>query len=44
MNKRGVEIEAIGKVLGHSPRNLNVTLDYIDVSEKQMTKAFELAF
>lgn len=43
LNRRGIELEVIGKVLGHSPRNMNVTLDYIDVSERQMKKIFELA-
>ncbi|WP_404819633.1 tyrosine-type recombinase/integrase [Vibrio nigripulchritudo] len=33
LNKRGIELEAIDKVLGHSPRNFNITLDYIDISD-----------
>ncbi|CCO46664.1 putative site-specific recombinase [Vibrio nigripulchritudo SOn1] len=43
LNRKGIELEAIGKVLGHSPRNLNITLDYIDISDIQLEKLYSLA-
>ncbi|MGF1688398.1 site-specific integrase [Photobacterium japonica] len=44
LNKQGVELDVIAKILGHSERNPNVTLSYIDISDKQISKVFEVAF
>jgi integrase len=44
LNAKGVELEAIAEMLGHSKRCPNVTLSYIDVSDSQMIKLYELAF
>lgn len=41
LNKRGVELEAISRILGHS--DVQVTLEYIDISKSQMEKLYELA-
>lgn len=41
LNRKGVELETISKILGHA--EVQVTLEYIDISDKQLAKLFELA-
>ena len=41
LNRKGVGLDAIAKILGHA--DIQVTLEYIDISDKQLTKLFELA-